>query len=42
MSAHTEQRKLTAVMFTDMTCYSALRPWVRSRANDPLFGKDES
>ena len=39
MSAHTEQRKLAAIMFTDLVGYSALRRSVLPRFNDLLSGK---
>ena len=45
MSAHTEQRKLTASIpptGTDRVGCSALSRWVLPRFNDPDFGKDES
>lgn len=47
MSANTEQRKLAAIMFTDMVGYSALDPsalrnWALPRFIDLLFGKDRS
>ncbi len=39
MSANIEQRKLAAIMFTDMVGYSALRRWVLPCSNDRLSGK---
>jgi hypothetical protein len=45
MSAHTEQRKLTAIIpqdGTDRAGYIAMRRWVLPHSNDLDFGKDES
>jgi len=36
---NTEQRKLAAVMFTDMVGYSALRCWLLPGSDDLAFGE---
>lgn len=42
MSDGTEQRKLAAIMFTDMVGYITLRRRVLPGSGDLLFGKGEA